>query len=157
MNAVCDILRSNLLYSVIGSEDTFDTASLGHLQSYIVQLVPGLKLYKRLGLEIPDEIYNLKAEVQIRTYLSHGWAANQHKIFNKYEFKVPKPYEQELSRVKSLVSIEDNALNNITKKMQEYESIYGAYMSNEKIKTEIERLDLVYNSDKLKYEGYSNL
>jgi hypothetical protein len=41
--------------------------------------------------------------------------------------------------------------------MQEYESIYGAYMSNEKIKTEIERLDLVYNSDKLKYEGYSNL
>ncbi|MBY8985301.1 MAG: tetratricopeptide repeat protein [Candidatus Lokiarchaeota archaeon] len=155
MNAVCELLRTNLLYAVIGSDDTFDTASLGHLQTYIVQLVPGLKLYERLDLEIPDQIFNLKAEVQIRTYLSHGWAANQHKIFNKYEFKVPKPYKQEMSRVKSLVSIEDDALNNITMKMQDYESIYGAYMSNEKIRAEIERLDMVYNSDKENFDiGY---
>ncbi|GAH27936.1 unnamed protein product, partial [marine sediment metagenome] len=98
---------------------------------------PDLKLYERLNLEILDDFYNLKAEVQIRTYISHGWAANQYKIFNQYEFEVPKPYEQELTRVRSLLTIEDNALNELVDKMQHYESVYGAYMSNEKIKADI--------------------
>lgn len=148
MNGVCELIREKFINDIITNEETFEAASLGHFQTYIIQLIPRLKLYTRLELEIPDQIFDLKAEIQIRTYLSHGWAANQHKIFNKYEFKVPKPYKQELSRVKSLVSIEDDALNNITKKMQDYESIYGAYMSNEKIRAEIERLEMVYNSDK---------
>ncbi len=155
MNGVCDLIRGNFLYDVISNEESFEAVSLGHLQTYIIQLIPGLKLYRRLELEIPDYFFDLKAEIQIRTYLSHGWAANQHKIFSKYKFKVPKPYEQELNRVKSLVSIEDNALNNITKKMQDYESIYGAYMSNEKIEAEIERLEMVYESDKEDFDiGY---
>ena len=155
MNGVCDLIRDNFLYDVISNEESFEAVSLGHFQTYIIQLIPGLKLYRRLELEIPDYIFDLKAEIQIRTYLSHGWAANQHKIFSKYKFKVPKPYEQELNRVKSLVSIEDTALNNITKKMQDYESIYGAYMSNEKIEAEIERLEMVYKSDKEDFDiGY---
>jgi len=155
MNGVCELIRNNFMYDIITNEETFEAASLGHFQTYTIQLIPGLKLYERIELDIPDKIFDLKAEVQIRTYLSHGWAANQHKIFNKYQFKVPKPYKQELSRVKSLVSIEDNALNNITKKMQEYESIYGTYMSNEKIRAEIERLDMVYKADKENFDiGY---
>ncbi len=155
MNGVCELIRDNFIYDIITNEETFEAASLGHFQTYIIQLIPGLKLYSRLELEIPDQIFDLKAKIQIRTYLSHGWAANQYKIFNKYQFKVPKPYQQELSRVKSLISIEDDALNNITKKMQDYESIYGAYMSNEKIRAEIERLDIVYNSDKENFDiGY---
>ena len=152
MNGVCNLIRNNFLYDVVSNEETFEAASLGHFQTFNIQLIPGLKLYKRLELEIPDQIFDLKAEIQVRTYLSHGWAANQHKIFSKYEFTVPKPYKQELSRVKSLVSIEDDALNNITKKLQDYESLYGSYMSNEKIKAEIERLEMVYKSDKENFE-----
>jgi ppGpp synthetase/RelA/SpoT-type nucleotidyltranferase len=155
MDRVCGLIRDNFIYDIITNEETFEAASLGHFQTYVIQLIPGLKQYTRLELEIPDKIFDLKAEIQIRTYLSHGWAANQHKIFSKYDFKVPKPYKQEMRRVKSLLSIEDDALNNITMKMQDYESIYGAYMSNEKIRSEIERLDMVYKSDKENFDiGY---
>jgi ppGpp synthetase/RelA/SpoT-type nucleotidyltranferase len=126
-----------------------------HYQTYTIQLSPDLKLYDRLNLEIPDNFFNLKTEIQIGTYISHGWAANQYKIFSQYEFEVPKLYEQELTRVRTLLSIEDNALNELVDKMQHYESVYGAYMSNEKIRAEIDRLMLVYEADKNNYQvGY---
>jgi len=161
MKAVCEVIRDNFIVDVVEDENSFEQSqnetvtSLHHFQTYIIHLIPDLKLYKRLELEFPDEFYALRAEVQIRTYISHGWAANQYKIFRQYEFKVPKPYEQELSRVKSLLAIEDNALNKIMNKMREYESIYGAYMSNKKIKDEINRLEEVYACESESYDiGY---
>ncbi|TET59078.1 MAG: tetratricopeptide repeat protein [Promethearchaeota archaeon] len=159
MKAVNQVIREHFIIGISSSNDDFQQIETnqfqGHYQTYFIQLVPDLKLYERLNLEIPDDFYNLKAEVQIRTYISHGWAANQYKIFNQYEFEVPKPYEQELTRVRSLLTIEDNALNELVDKMQHYESVYGAYMSNEKIKAEIDRLMLVYEADKDNYQvGY---
>ena len=159
MNAVCDIINNNFIVDIETSNGAFEqieaTSFLEHYQTYIVLLRPDLKLYDRLDLDIPYEIFNLKAEIQIRTFISHGWSASQYKIFNEYKFRVPKPYEQELRRVRSLLAIEDNALDSVMKKMQEYESIYGAYMSNEKIKEEIDRLDMVYAADKENYKiGY---
>lgn len=156
MNAVCEVIRDNFIVDITESTDIIGPSTsmdiLEHYRSYIVQLIPGLNLYERLDLKIPNEILKLKAEIQVRTYLSQGWAANQDQIFKKFEFKVPRAYEQELSRVKSLLTIEDNALDNIMKKMQDYKSIYGAYMSREKILSEIERLEMVYEADKDNYE-----
>ncbi|MFX1411903.1 MAG: tetratricopeptide repeat protein, partial [Promethearchaeota archaeon] len=159
MDAVSQVIRDNFLIGIESSNDTFQQIEVnpleGHYQTYIIQLIPDLKIYDRLELEIPDEFFNLKAEIQIRTYISHGWAANQYKIFNQYEFKVPKPYEQQLNRVRSLLTIEDNALNDLVENLHYYESVYGAYMSNEKIREEIDRLSLVYEADKENYQvGY---
>lgn len=159
LNAVSEAIRDNFLFDTVNgheiSELTDISTSLGHFQTYVVQLMPELKLYERLGLNIPDNIFNLKAEIQICTYLSYGWAANQHKIFSKYEFNVPKPYDQELSRVKSLLTIEDESLNKIMKKMRDYENAIISYMSTEKIKSEIERLEMVYDADKENFKiGY---
>ena len=159
MNAICDIINNNFIVDIETSNGAFEqieaTSFLEHYQTYVVLLRPNLKVYDRLDLDISYEILNLKAEIQIRTFISHGWSASQYKIFNKYKFRVPKPYEQELRRVRSLLAIEDNALDSVMKKMQEYESIYGAYMSNEKIKEEIDRLDMVYAADKENYKiGY---
>ncbi len=159
MNDVIQALRDIFLISIGSiSENPQETEELQypeHYQKFIIQLTPDLKLYDRLNLEIPDNFFNLKTEIQIGTYISHGWAANQYKIFSEYEFEVPKLYKQELSRVRTLLSIEDNALNELVDKMQHYEAVYGAYMSNEKIKAEIDRLMLVYEADKNNYQvGY---
>jgi len=159
LEAVNQAIREIFIVSTSSSSD--DSQQIeenqypGQQQTSIIQLIPDLKLYERLNLEIPDNFYDLKAEIQIRTYISHGWAANQYKIFKQYEFEVPEPYGQELTRVRSLLSIEDNALNELVDKMQHYESVYGAYMSNEKIRAEIDRLILVYEADKDNYQvGY---
>jgi len=156
MNAVCEIIKDIFFIEEIEvMEDIFkqteSTPFIDHAQAYIVQLIPNLNIYKRLELNIPNEILDFKAEIQIRTFISHGWAVNQYKIFSQHEFKVPKPYEQELSRVKSLLAIEDNVLNDLMEKMLDYESSYAAYMTPEKIMTEIERLMMVYDVDKENY------
>jgi len=152
LTAVSEAIRDNFLFDTVNgleiSELSEISTSLGHFQTYTVQLMPDLKIYERLELEIPEKMFNLKAEIQICTYLSYGWAANQYKVFNQHDFKVPKPYEQELTRVKSLLTIEDESLNKIMKKMRDYESTIITYMSNEKIKSEIERLEMVYEADK---------
>jgi len=153
MNAVCEIIKDIFFIEDIEvSEDIFrqteSTPFLDHAQTYIVQLIPNLNIYKRLELNIPNEILDFKAEIQIRTFIGHGWVVNQYKIFSQHEFKVPKPYEQELSRVKSLLAIEDNVLDNLMEKMLDYKSSYAAYMTPEKIRAEIERLTMVYDVDK---------
>lgn len=156
MNAVCEIIKDIFFIEDIEvSEDIFrqteSTPFLDHAQTYIVQLIPSLNIYKRLDLNIPNEILDFKAEIQIRTFIGHGWAVNQYKIFSQHEFQVPKPYEQELSRVKSLLAIEDNVLDNLMEKMLDYKSSYAAYMTPEKIRAEIERLMMVYDVDKENY------
>ena len=156
MNAVCEIIKDIFFIEDIEvSEDSFrqteSTPFLDHAQTYIVQLIPNLNVYKRLELKIPNEILDFRAEIQIHTFISHGWAVNQYKIFSQHEFKVPKPYEQELSRVKSLLAIEDNVLDDLMEKMLDYKSSYAAYMTPEKIRAEIERLTMVYDVDKENY------
>jgi len=156
MNAVCEIIKDIFFIEEIEvNEDrlkqTESTSFLDHAQTYIVQLIPNLNIYKRLELKVPNEILDFKAEIQIRTFISHGWAVNQYKIFSQHEFKVPKPYEQELNRVKSLLAIEDNVLDGLMEKMLDYESSYAAYMTPEKIRAEIERLMMVYDVDKENY------
>ncbi|GAH65044.1 unnamed protein product, partial [marine sediment metagenome] len=153
MNVVCDIIKDTFFIEDVEEPEDFikqteSTPFLDHAQTYIVQLIPNLSIYKRLELNIPNEIMDFKAEIQVRTYISQGWAVNQNEIFNQYEFQIPKPYQQELNRVKSLLAIEDNVLNDLMEKMLDYESSYAAYMTPEKIKAEIERLMMVYDVDR---------
>jgi len=119
---------------------------------FTIQLNPNSQLYERLQIEIPEDIFKLKAKIQLRTFLQHGWAVNQHESFHKTDFKIPKQYLRELYRIVALLEIADNSLNNLMKKMTDYESSYGAYMSNELIQKEIERLEIVYEADKTDFE-----
>ncbi len=152
LNEVCEIIRENFIVVDEFSEKDIENMKISDFwygsRILIVQLLPSLLLYDRLNLEIPDEIYALKAEFQVRTFLSHGWAANQYNILNRSGFKVPSLYVQELSRVAALLEIGDSALNEITEKMRNYESVYGAYMDQERIRDEIERLEVVYAANK---------
>jgi len=160
MNVVCDIIKDTFFIEDVEEPEDFikqtdSTPFLDHAQTYIVQLIPNLSIYKRLELNIPNEIMDFKAEIQVRIFISQGWAVNQYEIFNQYEFQIPRPYQQELNRVKSLLAIEDNVLNDLMEKMLDYESSYAAYMTPEKIRTEIERLMMVYDVDKENYKiGY---
>jgi len=156
LNTICDLINKNFIVikkvsNEVESDSQFGELKL-NLRTFIIKIKSDLELYNRLNLHIPEKILDLKAEIQIRTFLSHGWASNQYYIKSKSEFKVPKPYEQELNRVASLLDVEDKALNELMKKMRDYESSYGAYMSPEDIEKEIKRLDLIYDADKTNFE-----
>ncbi len=153
---VCDLLQKNFI--IITKEgDTrlegFEAYKLmARSKSFVIQLNSKSEIYKRLELKIPDELYNLMAKVNVSTFLSHGWEANQNIILAKRNFNVPEPYKIELSRVSALLDIADESLNNIMLKISDYESSYGAYMSPDNIKKEIERLEVVYAADERNYD-----
>jgi len=152
LNAVNELIRKNFAIAIEDKErklDKLENYDIKYISNYfIVQLLPKLNLYQKLNLEISDEIKSLKAEIQVRTYLQHAWAINYYDKFLKSEFKVPKPYFQELNQISTLLETADNSLNNLMKKMRDYESNYGAYMSKEKINKELERLEFVYATDR---------
>lgn len=156
VEAVCDLIEKNFLIITKDGESNLEGFEsyklLSRSKSYVIQLNPKSDIYKRLEMYIPDEIFNLRAKIRISTFLSHAWEANQNIILTKGRFNVPDPYKIELSRVSALLDIADDSLNNIMLKISEYESSYGAYMSPENIKKEIERLEIVLAADERKYE-----
>lgn len=149
LNTVSKLMQKHFIIIKENEKSKTDKLELQELlKNFIVELNPKSDLYNRLELHVPDEIFGLKAEIQIRTFLQHGWEVNKSGSFYKTEFKIPKPYIREFNRIKALLETADISLNTLIKKMRDYESSYGAYMSNERIKDEIKKLELVYSANK---------
>ncbi|MCP4763163.1 MAG: tetratricopeptide repeat protein [archaeon] len=109
-------------------------------------------LYKKLDFKIDlkpnltEELMSLKAELRVCTFIQYGFETNIYDKFSKSHFEIPKPYLRELNRVSALFESADKSLNGLLKKMNIYESNYGAYIDN--ITKEIERLEIGFREDK---------
>ncbi len=149
---ICDLIWNYFNIDVENSEDKLDKLEpqeFGYLSThYIVQLKPAKFYEQTFNIKINQGISNLKAEIQVRTFLEHGWAINQHSILYKSDFDLPRPYKREINRVAALLEMADKSMNNVVKKIQTYESSYGSYMSSEEIEREIARLELIYEENK---------
>lgn len=90
VNMVLDLIEGNFIVDKENSENKLErlkTDEFGYSFIHIiVQLDPNSKLYE--DLEIPDELYDLKAKIQLCTFLQYGWAANQRDKIYKSEFSV---------------------------------------------------------------------
>jgi ppGpp synthetase/RelA/SpoT-type nucleotidyltranferase len=96
---------------------------------------------------IPNEVRDLKAEIQVRTLLEHAWADFSHDRSYKSAFKVPAKWERELVRLAGMLEEADASFAHIDTGLREYASSYGAYMEPEGLREEIERLRLVADVD----------
>ena len=147
----CDLIQKYFRNDLKSSDDKLEKLGpqeFGYLSThFIIQLHSEGYYQKNFNVKIPSEILKLNAEIQVRTLLEHGWAINQQSILYKGEFDPPDLYKRELSRVAALLEIADKSMNSIVKKLHNYESSYGSYMSNEEIKEEIKRLEIIYNEN----------
>ena len=70
----------------------------------------------------PEELCDLKFEIQIRTILQHTWAEIEHDLGYKTEFSIPRNLRREFSRVAGLLEIADETFLRIRNSIQEYEA-----------------------------------
>jgi len=110
---------------------------------YIVQFKEGVFPNKDVLVEIPKELFGLKAEVQVRTILEHSWADFSHDMSYKGSFKIPQKWERELAGLAASLESADNTFSRIHKGLQAYAGSYGAYMSKEQMQNEMNLLELI--------------
>ncbi len=144
----CQIIEENFKIQWEDSEDKLDTLDedqFGYLSHhYIVQLNPD-SIYLQ-DLDVLDEIYQLKAELQIRTLLQHCWSVIQHDNLYKPSIKIPDKIKRQFYRIAAILEDADFEFKNSLEFLSIYEANYGAYMTAQEINDKINSLELVYDT-----------
>ena len=114
---------------------------------YIVSFKPGIFPTKDVATTIPDAVFGLKAEVQVRTLLEHAWAGFGHDRVYKSTFAIPQKWQRELAGVAAMLEQADEAFSRIEQGLQQYAASYGAYMTEEEMRAEMQLLENVLACD----------
>ena len=144
----CQIIEENFQIQWKDSEDKLaqlEQNQFGYLSHhYIVQLNPNSSYIQ--DLNIPNEIFPLKAEIQVRTLLQHCWSVIQHDNLYKPSIKIPEKIKRQFYRIAAILEDADHEFQNGLDFLSVYEANYGAYMSAQEINDQIRMLELVYEN-----------
>lgn len=151
VKSVCEFLEKNFVIDWDNSVDVsqrLKPTEFGYRSvHYIVQFKDGIFPNKEVSVEVPQEVFGLKAEVQVRTLLEHSWADFSHDLSYKGTFKIPAKWEHELAGLAASLESADSTFSRIRSGLQLYASNYGAYMSEQQIRDEINLQKLVLEYD----------
>jgi ppGpp synthetase/RelA/SpoT-type nucleotidyltranferase len=100
---------------------------------YIVQI----NRPELLGVPIPPEIGERKAEIQVRTLLEHAYADFDHDIGYKSHFKIPDKWKRITGRAAALLEETDEALGAVVRELTLYTRHFGDYMTRPQIDEEV--------------------
>jgi ppGpp synthetase/RelA/SpoT-type nucleotidyltranferase len=110
---------------------------------YIVSVRPDVDY----GVEIPDEVRGLRAEVQLRTVAEHAYSDFGHDLTYKGAFQLPRAWERELAGAAATLEEVDGIFARVEDGMRAYATNYGRYMSERDAREEIDRLRIVLEHD----------
>jgi len=112
---------------------------------YIVQCRPGV-----FSPELPSELfpyptnnYPMKAEIQVRTFLEHAWADFSHERTYKSAFTIPVKWQRELASLAAILEDVDLSFSRLQIGLKVYATQYESYLTPEKMRDELEQLELV--------------
>lgn len=119
---------------------------------YILRLKEGIFPTKDINVKIPKSVFPnnncpMKAEIQVRTILEHAWADAHHEMVYKSAFKVPKTVERELAGLAATLEGANSSFARIQAGLQSYATSYGAYMTEEQMRNQIDNLEIVLEHD----------
>lgn len=156
VKAICEFIEKNFDVDWDKSVDVrkrLRTAEFGYRSiHYIVKFKPGVFPTKDIDVSIPEDVFGLEAEIQVRTLLEHTWADFTHNTSYKGAFNIPEKWERELARIAATLEDLDDAYSRIHEGLQYYAASYGTYMTKAQMKDEIDKLEIVleYDPDDLK-------
>lgn len=114
---------------------------------YVVRFKPGVFPTKDIDVEIPEEVFGLRAEIQVKTILEHAWGVFAHDRAYKGAFKIPQKWEREMAALAAILEDTDSSFARIEAGLQRYAATYGAYMSKEQMQDEIKNLKIILSHD----------
>lgn len=116
---------------------------------YIVQCCPGV-----FSPELPAEVFPdltthcpMKAEIQVRTFLEHAWADFSHERTYKSAFTIPDKWQRELASLAAILEDVDLSFSRLHTGMKAYATQYESYLTPEKMRDELQQLELVRTYD----------
>ena len=147
VKALCDFIVGHFEIDWENSVDVsqrLKPAEFGYRSvHYIVRFKPGVFPTQDVNVTVPDVVYGLKAEVQVRTLLEHAWAGFSHDRVYKSAFVVPQKWQRELAGVAAMLEQADEAFSRVEQGLQRYAASYGDYMTEEQMRAEMELLENV--------------
>jgi len=159
VQAVCTHIRELFDVDEPNSEDKLErlkAQEFGYRSvHFVVSLRRGMPAIPSLG--IPEFLYDVleddgwrpripryKAEIQVRTIMQHAWASVVHDNLYKRQFKTLKrKWEHNPSRIAALIEDADECFSALLGEIETYKHHYGAYMTPEDMRREIEILTTV--------------
>jgi ppGpp synthetase/RelA/SpoT-type nucleotidyltranferase len=95
------------------------------------------------GIPIPEEVFCLKAEIQVRTLVEHAYADFGHDLTYKGAFTLPITWRRELASVAAALEEVDQTFSRIEERLSDYTTRYGKYLSKEERQREMDRLEII--------------
>ena len=137
---VCKFIRENFEIDEVNSFDHRNNLKIGEFGYRSIHYIVTPNRAEISGIEIPGEIRNLKAEIQVRTFMEHNWADIGHDRLYKTNIKVPERWNREAAR---LAAIMENAENDFTAMAHTLDSFAAGFRMNyrpDNIEAEIDKL-----------------
>lgn len=78
--------------------------------------------------ELASDLFELKAEVQLRTLVEHAYADFVHDLSYKGAFEVPREWLRELAGAAAALETADQTFSAIEERLRTYATGYGAYL-----------------------------
>lgn len=157
VNAICEFIKKHFLVDEGNSTDVSERLSaveFGYRSiHYIVQFKPGVFPNEEVNVKIPAGLFPgphnpMKAEIQVRTIMEHGWADVSHDLTYKSAFNVPDAWKRQIHRQAAHLEEIDDAFDRIQAGFRSYAAEYGDHMKEQEVRDEIENLEIVLNHDR---------
>jgi putative GTP pyrophosphokinase len=134
---VCKFIRGNFEIDEANSIDVKTRLNVGEFGYRSVHYIVTPVKDEILGVAIPKEIQDLKAEIQIRTFNEHVWADILHDRIYKARINVPKQWQRESARLAALLEEVDNSFVKISETLDQFSVNYRPTPDVEKLENEI--------------------
>jgi len=105
---VCTFIRENFNIDEANSLDARSRLQVNEFGYRSVHYIISPKSNTLLGVEVPEQFKNLKAEVQVRTLAEHVWADISHDRIYKTCFNIPDEWKRMAARLSAILEDADH-------------------------------------------------
>ena len=146
--AICQFLEENFEVDRENSLDVRTRLKISEFGYRSIHYIVTPRQPKILGVDIPQEIRNLKAEVQVRTLHEHSWADILHDRMYKTDIKISNEWKRESARLAAILEKTDDAFGEMSDTIDQLAVNYTASPTPDKVNKEIEILRAIINIHK---------
>lgn len=112
--SVCKFIRENFEVDELNSLDVKSRLNVSEFGYRSVHFIVTPRQAKILGVDIPYDLWSLKAEIQVRTFNEHIWADVFHDRIYKTPINIPSEWKREAARLAAILENADNAFSKMS-------------------------------------------